>query len=419
MIGDILSQALNKSLFGVEDTTTGLLGSTLTRAIPTLAGSRGSSSKSMWTSLGTGLLAGLLGGMGERQANRQNADLYAQAQNLYSASPDERASIVSQNPRLTDYATALGATELQQQQAIKQKQLEAQILRENEKYKANLALPKEAIGALGTAGASPATILQAVEKARAGESLTSALLGGQVVNPSAEITDAQVEIGARTELPSVEFSPFDDKATRDLKSENAKLKLRQGYNIEKEKRDQELAIEKEKRNNAFKFAEKFSEQKSFIEESASIANELNQIDSWTDFRKMRSFSSADKNGLALRLKNLADKLARARSGAALNDAEKKHYDQLISGDLTASPQDASRLLRKLATTEAKYVQDQIKLGQTVQDGGMDSLIEGFNLPEANTSQGGNISTETSSQIIENNGVKYIVDPKTKTLRRVG
>ena len=235
MIGDILSQALNKSLFGVEDTTTGLLGSTLTRAIPTLAGSRGSSSKSMWTSLGTGLLAGLLGGIGERQANAQNADLYAQAQGLYGATPEQRANVVRENPRLANYATALGATELQQQQAIKQKQLEAQILRENEKYKANLALPKEAIGALGTAGASPATILQAVEKARAGESLTSALLGGQVVNPSAEITDAQVEAGL---MPS-KNPLFMNKDDRALELHRKKNELNQVNTLELEQKKNE------------------------------------------------------------------------------------------------------------------------------------------------------------------------------------
>lgn len=98
-----------------------------------------------------------------------------------------------------------------------------------------------------------------------------------------------------------------------------------------------------------------SKSKSLIDESLFIAKELENVKSWADLQKSKAFSGLDTDGIALQMKNLADRYARVRTGAALNKSEEALYDQLVGGDLTADPKQASKLLKKLASAEVRIM----------------------------------------------------------------
>lgn len=106
--------------------------------------------------------------------------------------------------------------------------------------------------------------------------------------------------------------------------------------------------------------DQMAKSKAVIEEAKLLAQEIDQIGpSWADLTASKFFSGMDKNGVGLALKNAADKLARARTGAAMNDSEIQLYNQLLGGDLTASPPQVAKLLRKLAQAESRMTQSQL------------------------------------------------------------
>jgi hypothetical protein len=106
-----------------------------------------------------------------------------------------------------------------------------------------------------------------------------------------------------------------------------------------------------------------------IDEAKNIANALEtEGTTWADLQAGKTFAGADKAEIGQSLKILADRLGRARSGAALNSTEVKLYQGLVSGDLSASPSQVAFLLRKLADSEQKGVEKQLSFVQKINKG---------------------------------------------------
>lgn len=96
-----------------------------------------------------------------------------------------------------------------------------------------------------------------------------------------------------------------------------------------------------------------AKSKSVVDEARVVADDLAQITGWTELQSTKMFSGADQEGVGIALANLADKLARARTGAAMNKEETKLYSKIIGGDLSAGPQQVAKLLKKLADAESR------------------------------------------------------------------
>lgn len=152
-----------------------------------------------------------------------------------------------------------------------------------------------------------------------------------------------------------------------------------------------------------------AKSKGVIDEANQIANALDASGkSWADLKTSQVFSGLDKDGIALSLKNLADRLARARTGAAINVTEQKLYEDLVGGDLTADPKQVANLLRKLAQAESRMGNSMVSFFESTKKGGLGSV---FNQPNT-----------LPSQIGENNsippGMKLQRNPRTGATRIV-
>lgn len=101
--------------------------------------------------------------------------------------------------------------------------------------------------------------------------------------------------------------------------------------------------------------------RALIDESRTIADELAKVDSWADLRKSRTFSGMDTEGIGAHMANLADRLGRARTGAAMNQFEADLYNRLTGGSLDVEPKQAANLLRKLASAESRILSSTLKM----------------------------------------------------------
>lgn len=120
--------------------------------------------------------------------------------------------------------------------------------------------------------------------------------------------------------------------------------------------------------------EALSKSKSIIDETRHIAGLLDASGpSWIDFRTQKAFSGADKEGIAMLILNATDRLARSRSGAALNKEESKRLDRIMAGDLSATPAQVASLLRKLADAEARAVTSQLEFVNAAKRGTLEDL----------------------------------------------
>lgn len=111
-----------------------------------------------------------------------------------------------------------------------------------------------------------------------------------------------------------------------------------------------------------------------IQEATTVADMLDQSkNGWLDYRLLRNFGAADKDGLGVAIANLADRLTRARTGAALNKNEQKLYEAMVGGDLTVDPKQAANLLRKLADSEQRNLTSRIDFAETLGEGGPEAI----------------------------------------------
>lgn len=116
--------------------------------------------------------------------------------------------------------------------------------------------------------------------------------------------------------------------------------------------------------------------KAVIDEAREISTELKKIGpSWTELQGSKYFSGLDKKGVGLALSNLADRLARARSGAALNDAEVELYNKLVKGDVTASPSQVANLLEKLANSEIRFNKSVLSTVRASKSGNIEDIFK--------------------------------------------
>lgn len=101
----------------------------------------------------------------------------------------------------------------------------------------------------------------------------------------------------------------------------------------------------------------------FAQSAVRVADVLDKSGlNWAKLRLAKNFSAFDKTGVGLAMADLADRLTRARTGAALNANEQKLYDFLVGGDLTTTPEQASKLMRILAAQESEAIIDRATFG---------------------------------------------------------
>jgi hypothetical protein len=128
-----------------------------------------------------------------------------------------------------------------------------------------------------------------------------------------------------------------------------------------------------RKKNEFELSQSAKEElgKSFatIQEADTVAKMLeNSNQGWGEYQLMKMFGAADKKGVGVAMKNLVDRLARARTGAQLNKEEEKLYDELVGGDISVDPKHAAKLLRKLAEAEGRYINSRIDAERLISEG---------------------------------------------------
>lgn len=113
---------------------------------------------------------------------------------------------------------------------------------------------------------------------------------------------------------------------------------------------------------------------SVIQEADALAGLLDSSKAgWLDYQIMKKFGAADKDGIALQVKNLADRLSRARTGAALNASEERLYTRLVGGDISVDPKQAAQLLRKLSEAESRIMNASLDFAEQLKSGGTPAI----------------------------------------------
>lgn len=119
-----------------------------------------------------------------------------------------------------------------------------------------------------------------------------------------------------------------------------------------------------------------ADQKGIVDEATQLGNTLKTgTKSWSDLRKAEMFSGLDDDGIAVRIKDLADRVLRSRSGAAAPVAEVLKLQRIIAGDRTATPQEAGELILKFANREKQNALSKIDLINT--PGGLEGMKTSF------------------------------------------
>lgn len=124
-----------------------------------------------------------------------------------------------------------------------------------------------------------------------------------------------------------------------------------------------------------------ADQKSLADGARALATQLEESKmSWAELRLAKNFSVLDKDGKALAMEDLADRLLRTRTGAAAPVAEKKSLQKIATGDWTVGPQQAAALLRKFADREEASARSQLEVAGTTKS--LEDAVKLFNIPIA-------------------------------------
>jgi hypothetical protein len=210
----------------------------------------------------------------------------------------------------------------------------------------------------------------------------AAMYGQYLQSRDGDATTRQAAVNAYPRLATI-FATRDamrDERSLDIDQKIQELKLSNEMDIDKYKRLTPLEVDRKRQEEIAKrevspdlldklpadSVKSLALSSSIINEARNVATELDKADqSWAELKTSKLFSGMDDKGIALQMQNLADKLGRARSGAAMSEAEQSLYNKLIGGDITASPKQSAQLLRKLANAEARTSKSVIDFGITL------------------------------------------------------
>lgn len=174
------------------------------------------------------------------------------------------------------------------------------------------------------------------------------------------------------------------KRMTDYKFDLSKMQEQSGLDLarqlEIEKKRAELKPNNAAANLPAAMTAQLAKSKSVIDEALNIAKDLDGVKSWTDLQSIKRFSGLDRQGVGLELKNLADRFARARTGAAMNASEVKLYNDLVGGDITAGPGQVANLLKKLADAESRTAVSELGFVDTLNKSGISGLSESLRAP---------------------------------------
>lgn len=145
-----LLAALQGAQYTPDESPLGIGAMALGQAAPMLYNPYASTGKNAAYTIGAGLLSGILGGLAKRETNTKNAELFSAMTSLRSAAPEQRATIVGENPRLADYGLLL---QEQENMAAQEAALERQKREQDLYYKieeAKQMMPIEQQKAVGS-----------------------------------------------------------------------------------------------------------------------------------------------------------------------------------------------------------------------------------------------------------------------------
>lgn len=162
--------------------------------------------------------------------------------------------------------------------------------------------------------------------------------------------------------------------------------LEKAIRIEAAKKRLEGASDKSKFKLGVEATDRLGKSKAVIDEALYLSNEFyNSPDNKVETQLAFLFPNLDESGRATQLKNLADSLTRAKTGAALNTNEQKVYKELTRGNIISDAKTIANILRKLAESESRLVKSQIDFAYQLQTGGYEGAKEAFDLPIDTTS----------------------------------
>lgn len=337
-----LLQALQSGLTQAQETPSGIGAGVIGSAIPSLQNPYASTSSNLGHTLGASLLGGLLAGYARSQAQSENAQLIPQMSAVMNASsPEERMALAGGNPRLSPLIQALSMEDFESKRKI-QDQINSKAI----DYQYNPQIK----------AAEQQALIPLENQQRIDQGVSDlAMQQGYVVDNGKLVPVDGVGLK----------SPMDMEAEAEAKKVAARLQA-------------ERAAMGNRVDLTPTQVQELTKSKVVIDEANVIASKLDSSGkSWTDLQTQKAFSGADKDGIAQALKNLADRFARARTGAAMNNAETKLYNELVSGDLTAEPAQVANLLRKLAEAESRAAQSQVGFAYTAQRGDRDAILDSF------------------------------------------
>lgn len=329
MDGKDLLAALSGTQYRAAESPWGIAAGTLSGMAPQLVNPYGSTGSNIGISVGTSLLSALLAGMAQNDATSENARMAPILSDFMKGDDATRQKLVTQETRLSPLYTALMANELDNSLGIQRDVSKAQAMIPVKVAEADAMLDPE------------------LRKTTANKIFD--LYGdlGQVPNPQG---------GEPIQI----YDPIQRKVDEARQIEQAK---------------QDIANEKPAELPAAMVTE-IAKAKGVVNEAMTLGRALDKDNvTWKDLQGSKMFSGLDETGIGLQLKNLADRLARARSGAALNATEMATFDKMVGGDLSASPKQVAGLLKKLAEAETRFMKSQIDTALTVQKDPYGALLE--------------------------------------------
>ena len=383
--GEELLKALSATQYRAAESPYAIAGQAVNAVTPNLVNPYGSMGSNLGIAAGSGILAALLTGLAENDATRRNTEFAPSISAFMDADPTQQAQLAAKEPRLSSLYNVLQANALTNDMELKQKIAEKTGLmpyvaeEEKQKYLATQPYKQEE------------DLLKQ----------SNQLLGaeGKIMIPGQGIVDVTNPMQREADLDAM-------KIANQLRAKEGKTLI--GGKLEQVIDPKMLAGEIKLPSS---LVEKFAGARGVIAEAKTLASELDKQNiSWKDLQGSKIFSGLDESGIALQLQNLADRLARARSGAALNQTELTTFNKMVGGDLSASPQQVAKLLRKLAEAENRNLKVQLDTAMTLSGSDPKGILETPEQPEqAAAPQPTGQYTREGKQIYILNGVRGVID----------
>ena len=107
--------------------------------------------------------------------------------------------------------------------------------------------------------------------------------------------------------------------------------------------------------------------KQIVDEARFVAPEIKKFGSWAALRAGSALAKADPEAYLADVRNLVDRVARTRSGAAIPKPEYEKIQSFIAGDFSLSPADVASYLEATARREERFGASALKTAADLND----------------------------------------------------